>query len=81
MNGYLFIDEQFGSTKSVCLLDAKTRRELSREVKKRNPGPIDTGCEHDCSGRICYRSAKLLRAYKSGAFWIGVVEITVTLDV
>jgi hypothetical protein len=78
------IDEHFGTTTTIMVVHAKSRRALSRRVADLNPGHIDTGCGHDCSGRVCGQSARLIRAYRSswnGGEWVGVVECSVSIDV
>lgn len=77
----LEINSDYGSEKFVTLISAASRRALSRKVQEINPGHIDTGCGHDCSGQVCGRYAELLRAYRVGAEWIGVVCIQIHRDV
>lgn len=81
MTGTLYIDESFGSTTYVAIFHADTRRKLSKLVKEADVGAIPTGVDHDCSGKVCFRSAKLLRAYRSGPAWVGLVQCTTALDV
>lgn len=78
---HLAIDEDYGCSLFVVTVEADTRRELSRKVQEHNPGSIDTGCGHDCSGRVCGRYARLLRAYRVGRGWVGLVEISISRDV
>jgi hypothetical protein len=77
----LHIQDDYGTCQSIILMKAKSRRELSRLVKDNNPGHIDTGCGHDCSGRVCGQYATLLRAYRAYGQWVGVVHLSVSIDV
>lgn len=81
MTDTLYLDESFGSTTYVCVFHADTRRNLSKLVSNANVGPISTGVDHSPSGKVCARYVKLLRAYRSGPAWVGLVQCTTTLDV
>jgi hypothetical protein len=81
MTDRLYVDESFDSTIYIETFRARTRRELSRLVKAADVGSIPTGVDHDCSGRVCARYAKLLRAYRSGPEWVGIVQMQTCLDV
>ena len=78
---HLTIRDDYGSESAVIVVEAASRRALSRKVADMNPGGIDTGCGHDCSGRVCGRYAELLRAYRVRQTWMGVVYVTVLRDV
>jgi hypothetical protein len=77
----LTICDDYSSESAVGLIEAPTRRALSRAVQEANPGYIGTGSDHDCTGRVCGRYAQLLRAYRVGSYWVGVVVFTVSRDV
>ena len=67
----------------VMLLEASSRRELSRKVKERN-WYNGTGCGADCTGRVFSGSCELLRAYRDHGqpeSWVGVVYCTENRDV
>jgi cupin superfamily acireductone dioxygenase involved in methionine salvage len=81
MSDTLYIDESFGSTTYVTIFHADTRRQLSKLVKDADVGSIPTGVDHDCSGKVCARYAKLLRAYRSGNAWVGLVQTQIHRDV
>lgn len=64
----------------VATLEAKSRRELSRKVKERN-WRKETGCGADCTGRVFSADCELLRGYRVGNQWIGVVVCSEYRDV
>ena len=75
MTDTLYVDESLDSTTYVTIFHADTRRKLSKLVKDADVGSIPTGVDHDCSGKVCAQHAKLLRAYRSGLEWVGLVQI------
>lgn len=75
------IDDDSGTTAKIRVMACPTMIGLRREIRLMNPGHIDTGCEHDCSGRICSMSAQLLRFRRSGNGYVAVVEWTIGRDV
>ena len=81
MTDTLYIDQSFDRTVYLRIFMADTRRQLSKLVKEADIGPIDTGVSHDCSGKVCAQHAKMLRAYRSGPQWVGLVQIVTRRDV
>jgi hypothetical protein len=81
MSDTLYIDQSFDRTVYLRIFHAVTRRQLSKLVKEADVGSIDTGVSHDCSGKVCAQHAKMLRAYRSGPEWVGVVQIETHRDV
>jgi hypothetical protein len=68
----MVIREEHGSFQWVMLLEAPSRRALTRMVKERN-WHASTGCGADCTGRVFAADCTLLRAYRDRDRWLGVV--------
>jgi hypothetical protein len=67
---------------SIVMISSPTFIGLRRGIRDLNPGSIPIDSPHDCTGRVCGRSAKLLSIYSNGGHhWVGVLEATVTRDV
>ena len=67
----------------IMLLEAPSRRALSRMVKDHN-WHKDTSCGRDCTGLVFQGTCELLRAYRDHGqpeSWIGVVCCTEARDV
>ena len=82
----LGIDEYLGTERCIQMVYARTRRDLSRVLKDMNPGHIPTQSDYDCTGKVCGRYARLLRAYRShyaddSHRWVGIVEVSIARDV
>lgn len=75
------IFDDVGITTKIRVMACPTMIGLRRDIRLMNPGHIDTGCAHDCSGRVCFMGAKLLHFRRSGNGYVAVVEWTIGRDV
>lgn len=77
----LEVYDDMGTSTDIVLMRAKSRRGLSAMVRQASPGHIPTNSDYDCTGKVCGRYATMLRAYRRGREWVGVVAITTCLDI
>lgn len=76
------IDAAHGVNTFVTSMIAQSRRALSRMVRAEDFGHLDTGCGADCTGQLCFQSARLLRVYRDVANqFVGIVEVCQGFDV
>lgn len=76
----MVVREDHDGSQWVMLLEAPSRRKLSSMVRERNWSK-QTGCGADCTGRAFAGWCELLRAYRVGKLWIGVVVCSEARDV
>lgn len=82
-NPIITIHDSHDMTSWVDLIEAPSRRALSRLVKERN-WYKSTGSGADCTGQVFQVTCELLRAYRGHGqpeSWIGVVYYTSARDV
>ena len=82
-NPVLVVHTSYDMESWVDLIEAPSRRALSRLVKERN-WHNEAGSGADCTGKVFMGTCELLRAYRGHGqpeSWIGIVYCTAARDV
>lgn len=77
----LSIDNDYGSETVIKTIDSDTLLGLRRAIRELNCGTIEICSPYDCTGLVCGQWCTLIKIYKVGRGYVGVVEITTARDV
>lgn len=78
---HLTIDDDYGTRRFIRIVRAPSRGKLRRDVREMNLGSIPNYSPYDCTGLPCHQSAVLIKSYKGDGEWVGIAEMSVSLDV
>lgn len=79
----IHVEDDMGTRVNVHTLRCYTLLGIRRAVRQCNPGHIPIYSDYDCTGRLCYQSAKLLKIYKpyGNEGYVALLEVRSTFDV